>query len=147
MTPSVADSRQDGDRENRGERRKSFMTGWLRYQRVTGGTCLFFSECTLWPLPTGHSLSSLKIEPLAWWDAYHLTKWTEKSTERSFGWHCTQNKACTHDNTHVFVTSRVDWAWKTSQIQQAKNILGNTLCEYFCLMEKKICIMVKDIKM
>lgn len=64
-------------RENRSARAR-FMTEWRHYQRVTDGMCLLFSECTLWPLPTGHALSSLKIEALAWWDTYHLSKWTEK---------------------------------------------------------------------
>lgn len=70
VTPSVADSQHDGKREKRERQRtregKNFMTGWLCYQCVTGGMCLFFSECTLWPLLTGHGLSSLKIEALAW---------------------------------------------------------------------------------
>ncbi len=80
FTTAVTRSETDSRLESKQERETEFYDGWRLYQRVTGGMCLVFSECTCWPLPTGHAIPLLKIEALTKWDTYHLAKWRGEKT-------------------------------------------------------------------
>ncbi len=80
FTTAVTRSETDSRLESKQERETEFYDGWRLYQRVTGGMCLVFSECTFWPLPTGRAIPLLKIEALTKWDTYHLAKWRGEKT-------------------------------------------------------------------
>lgn len=82
-------------KEKIGARDRVLWLGWRLYQCVTGGMCLFYSEC----VASSHGMRALLAKDRSSRMVRHLSPIVSKWMEKSFMLYCTQNTPCFHDNT------------------------------------------------